>query len=74
MHTSRLKRTPPMGAPKATEIPAAAAAERTSRFLASLPVRLSKGFMIMLAQQHATCTKGPSFPSHRPDETARHWG
>jgi hypothetical protein len=33
-HTSRLNRTPPMGAPKATEMPAAAAADNTSRFLA----------------------------------------
>lgn len=33
--TSKLNRTPPMGAPKATEIPAAAAADRTSRFLAT---------------------------------------
>lgn len=29
-HTSRLKRTPPIGDPKATDIPAAAAAEKTS--------------------------------------------
>lgn len=33
-HTSRLNKTPPMGAPNATDIPAAAAAESTSRFLA----------------------------------------
>lgn len=33
-HTSKLKRTPPMGAPNATDIPAAAAAERTSRLRA----------------------------------------
>jgi hypothetical protein len=32
--TSKLKRTPPIGEPKATEIPAAAAAENTSRFRA----------------------------------------
>ena len=35
-HTSKLKRTPPIGAPNATDIPAAAAAERTSRFLATV--------------------------------------
>jgi hypothetical protein len=34
MHTSKLKSTPPIGAPNATEIPAAAAADNTSRFLA----------------------------------------
>lgn len=32
--TSRLNSTPPIGDPKATDIPAAAAAERTSRFRA----------------------------------------
>lgn len=32
--TSRLKSTPPTGAPNATDMPAAAAAERTSLFLA----------------------------------------
>ena len=71
-HTSRLKRTPPIGAPNATDMPAAAAAERTSRFLASFWFRFSNGRMMILAQQHATCTKGPSFPSHKPDATERH--
>ena len=33
-HTSKLNKTPPMGDPKATDIPAAAAAESTSRFRA----------------------------------------
>lgn len=37
VHTSRLKSTPPTGAPNATEIPAAAAAESTSRFRAEAP-------------------------------------
>lgn len=32
--TSRLNKTPPIGDPKATDIPAAAAAERTSRLRA----------------------------------------
>lgn len=27
---------------------------------------------MILAQQHATCTKGPSLPSHIPDPTAKH--
>lgn len=72
-HTSRLKSTPPIGAPKATDMPAAAAAERTSRFLASLLLRFSNGRMIMLAQQHATWTSGPSLPSQRPDATERHF-
>ena len=34
MLTSKLNRTPPMGEPNATDIPAAAAADRTSRFRA----------------------------------------
>lgn len=80
-----------MGAPKATEIPAAAAADKTSRFRAipygkdiaiqwahlehvpSLWFRLPKGFNIKLAQQHATCTSGPSLPNHNPDATERHF-
>lgn len=33
-HTSKLNNTPPIGAPKATEIPAAAAADKASRFIA----------------------------------------
>lgn len=33
--SSKLKRTPPIGAPKATDTPAAAAADRISLFLAS---------------------------------------
>jgi hypothetical protein len=37
--TSKLNNTPPIGDPNATEIPAAAAAERTSLFLATLEVR-----------------------------------
>lgn len=35
IHTSKLKSTPPIGAPNATEIPAAAAADNISRFLAA---------------------------------------
>lgn len=62
-----------MGEPKATEIPAAEAAERTSRLRASLVERWVKGFMKILAQQQATWTRGPSFPSQRPEATARHW-
>lgn len=30
--------------------------------------------MKRFAQQQATCTRGPSFPSHMPDATARHYG
>lgn len=41
-HTSRLNNTPPMGEPKATEMPDAAAAERTSRFRACHPYIVSK--------------------------------
>lgn len=80
-----------MGAPNATEIPEADAADRTSRFVAiflgknvefqcdysahvpSLLFKLPKGRKIRLAQQHATCTSGPSLPSHKLDATERHF-
>ncbi|KAI5308392.1 hypothetical protein KEM55_005841 [Ascosphaera atra] len=65
-------KTPPIGAPKATEIPEAAAAERISRLRASFRYRLLKGFMKRFAQQQATCINGPSLPSHKPEATARH--
>lgn len=43
LHTSsRLKRTPPIGAPKATETPAAAAADKISLFFASFLPYLGK--------------------------------
>lgn len=29
--------------------------------------------MKRFAQQHATCTSGPSLPSHMPDATAKHY-
>jgi hypothetical protein len=38
----------------------------------SLSFILPNSFMKRFAQQHATCTSGPSFPSHIPDATARH--
>ena len=43
---SRLKSTPPTGAPKATEIPAAAAPERSSRFLTSEDAYFEKYYTI----------------------------
>ena len=49
--TSKLNKTPPMGEPKATEIPAAAAADRTSRFLAkdsSVDVFMSLSYEVSL--------------------------
>lgn len=84
-----------MGEPKATEMPAAAAADKTSRLratktdavsinndltsqvgsrvrLPSFSLIFLKGLVNRLATQHATCTKGPSFPSHIPEPTARH--
>lgn len=48
--TSRLNKTPPIGDPKATDIPAAAAAERTSRLRAVSP----SGSVIYFAQ-HKVC-------------------
>lgn len=77
-----------MGEPNATDIPAAAAAESTSLFrattcqrqiivgicnvLPSFPLIFPNNFMKRFAQQQATWTSGPSFPSHIPDATAKH--
>lgn len=44
-----------------------------SEILPSFPFILPKSFIKRLAQQQATCTKGPSLPSHIPDATARHY-
>jgi len=41
-------------------------------YLPSLPLMFPNSFIKRFAQQHATCTSGPSFPSHIPDATARH--
>lgn len=62
-----------MGAPKATEMPEAAAADSTSLFRASFSFRLGKSLMNKFEQQQATWTKGPSFPSHMPEATDKHW-
>jgi hypothetical protein len=40
--------------------------------LPSFPFIFTNIFKIRFAQQHATCTSGPSLPSHIPDATARH--
>jgi hypothetical protein len=45
--------------------------ERT-RAVPSFVRNVSKNFMNMFAQQHATWINGPSLPSHNPDATARH--
>lgn len=45
---------------------------RAMTIIPSLLFNASKGFIMILAQQHATCTKGPSLPSHIPDPTAKH--
>lgn len=34
---------------------------------------LTNNFMKTFAQQHATCTSGPSLPSHIPDATDKHY-
>lgn len=52
--TSRLNRTPPMGAPKATDMPEAAAADRTSLFRASFWSRFGKNLINKFEQQQAT--------------------
>lgn len=38
----------------------------------SFRFKLSRGFIIMFAQQQATWTSGPSLPNHIPEATARH--
>jgi hypothetical protein len=69
-------------------MPAAAAAERISllratsvsfgqflwidRRLPSFVFSMGKAFKNKLAQQQATCTRGPSLPNHKPEATARH--
>jgi len=68
--SSRLKSTPPTGAPKATETPAAAAADKTSRFFASFLAYFGNRRPNTLPQQAAMCTSGPSFPRLRFEATA----
>mmetsp|Transcript_73640 Transcript_73640/g.225245 ORF Transcript_73640/g.225245 Transcript_73640/m.225245 type:complete len:277 (+) Transcript_73640:1183-2013(+) len=63
------KSTPPSGVPKATATPAAAAVLMSSRRLASLSVYRAESLESALAQQQATCTKGPSLPKLMPEET-----
>jgi hypothetical protein len=46
--SSKLKSTPPIGAPKATDTPAAAAADRISLFLASFRPYLGNRYDSML--------------------------
>lgn len=58
-----------MGAPKATETPAAEAAERISLFFASLLPYLAKKRLMMLPMQQLQWTSGPSLPSERPAAT-----
>jgi hypothetical protein len=39
----------------------------------SFVLRIGKALIKRFAQQHATCTSGPSLPSHKPDATATHY-
>ena len=68
--SSRENKTPPIGAPNATDTPAAAAAESISRIFASLWRYFGKNRATKRPQQHATWTKGPSLPNIRPAATA----
>lgn len=68
----KAKGTPPVGEPKATENPAAEAAERTSRFCVRFSAVGRRVSWEGSAQQQATWTSGPSLPSQRPGATARH--
>lgn len=70
--SSKLKSTPPTGAPKATATPAAHAAERTSLLFASLRSNFGKNRQVILPMHEAMCTKGPSLPRLRPEPTAKH--
>lgn len=62
-----------MGAPKATDMPDAAAADSTSLFRASFSFMLGKSWMSKFEQQQATWTRGPSLPSHMPEATDKHY-
>mmetsp|Transcript_34975 Transcript_34975/g.100037 ORF Transcript_34975/g.100037 Transcript_34975/m.100037 type:complete len:386 (-) Transcript_34975:56-1213(-) len=66
--SSRLKSTPPTGAPNAVETPAAAAAENNSLRLPSF-WNCGQNRDRNSAQQTATCTRGPSFPRDMPAAT-----
>jgi hypothetical protein len=67
--SSSENRTPPMGAPKATETPAAHDAERISRFFASFARYFGNHSHARLPQQLATWTNGPSLPKFSPAPT-----
>lgn len=58
-----------MGAPKATDTPAAAAADKISRFFASFLPYFGKRYDKMFPIQLAICTIGPSFPKLSPADT-----
>jgi hypothetical protein len=61
-----LNMTPPIGAPKATETPAAAEALKISRFFASLYPYFGNRYENIFPMQQAKCTIGPSLPKLRP--------
>lgn len=58
-----------MGAPKATDTPAAAEADKISLFFASFRPYFGKRYDKILPIAHAICTMGPSLPKLRPAET-----
>lgn len=71
-HTSsKLNKTPPIGAPKATDTPAAAAADKISLFFASFLPYFGNRYENMLPIQQAMCTIGPSLPKLKPADTER---
>jgi hypothetical protein len=67
--SSKLNRTPPIGAPNATATPAAQAALSISLLFPSLRSNFGNSLVKMLPMQHAICTNGPSLPSVNPDPT-----
>lgn len=69
--SSKLNKTPPIGAPKATETPAAAAADKISLFFASFLPYLGNKYENIFPMQHAMCTIGPSLPKLKPADTER---
>lgn len=42
------------------------------RTIPSFSFMAGESLMNRFEQQHATCTKGPSLPSHMPEATAKH--
>lgn len=71
INTSNEKSTPPIGAPKATETPAAQAADMISRLLASFRAYFLKRRVVTFPIAHVRWTRGPWTPTMRPADTVK---